>query len=444
MNVMVRAALTAALIAPVVAAPASAQQYKVDFGLNGGYSWYSAALGDDETGVEDADVRFNANWLLGSQLTFWVTPKIGLRANMTYTDTDLNVADVTNHEHINLWSGTGDLMFRFREPNEEWMGAETLPYLALGIGGKWHNPASDPFMCRDNEEGEEQSCHPFTIGTRGFALAEQKTLAGLVGLGADFRVTPNMAIRAEINDRIYKPKIYAVTAPATGNTWTMTAGDDNASKVVHEIGAQIGLHILAGLAAPPVVAVAPAPPPPAPTPAPTPAPPREEAITVCVIDPTVPAGYRMQSATYLVASGDTVVTTNGQRVPLRTAVGNVVVAGGQNWYVSGAPLTVTVGNDNYEYLTYQGARQIDANRLTFLGTVDGMPVYADRDQVADVRDQLADVREARGTGDLEDILDEEDDLREAIDAVQIVYAPLQPTGCVFQALQRQQQVRKGK
>ena len=449
MNVLVRAALTAALVAPVVAAPASAQRYKVDFGLNGGYSWYSAMLGSDELGAEDADVRFNPNWLLGSQLTFWATPKIGIRANMTYTDTDLVIDDggtgeeIVSNEHINLWSGTGDLLFRFREPNEEWMGMETLPYLALGLGGKWHNPAGDFVTCTDNEEGESQACHPFGVNGNGFALMEQKTLAGLIGLGADFRMSPNMAIRLEVNDRIYKPKLYEADFVST-TAWNLPNGDDNVSKVVHEIGAQIGLHILAGLAAPPVVAVRPAPPEPAPTPPPTPAPPREDAITVCVIDPTVPAGYRMQTATFLHASGDTVVTLNGQRVPLDRAVGTVVVAGGQDWYVSGAPLTVTVGNDSYEYLTYQGARQIDANRLTFLGTVNGLPVYADRDQVADVREQLEEVREARGENDLEDILEQEEDLREAIDAVQIVYAPLQPTGCVFQALQRQQQVRKGK
>src|SRR5690606_33257845 len=83
MKVLVRVAAAAAFVVPLlVASPASAQHYRVDFGINGGYSWYSALLGDDELGGADADVRFSSNWLLGSQLTFWVTPRIGLRANM--------------------------------------------------------------------------------------------------------------------------------------------------------------------------------------------------------------------------------------------------------------------------------------------------------------------------------------------------------------------------
>ncbi len=441
MKVLVRVAAAAALLVPLVASPASAQRYKVDFGLNGGYSWYSAALGDDDTPGEDNDVRFSSGALLGSQLTFWFTPRIGLRANMTYTDTDLQTDETTLHDHVNLWSGTGDLMFRFREPNEEWLGSELLPYVALGLGGKWINPAGDWATCSGGEEDNESSCHQFGIGGEQFALEEATSFAGLIGLGADYRVSPNFAVRLELNDRIYKPEIYGVTGAGT----SFTREGENLSKVVHEIGAQVGLHILAGLQAPPVVAVAPAPPPPPPPPAEEPPPPpREESITVCVVDPTAPNGLRMQQATYLVDAGDTVVTVNGQRQPLSSAVGTVVVAGNQPWYVSGAPLTVNVGATDYEYLTYQGAVRIEASRLTYLGTVNGLPVYADRDQVADVADQLADVREARATGDLGDILDEEDDLREAIDALQVVYVPLEATGCVFQPLQRQQQVRKGK
>lgn len=441
MKVLVRVAAAAAFVVPLlVASPASAQHYRVDFGINGGYSWYSALLGDDQLGGADADVRFSSNWLLGSQLTFWVTPRIGLRANMTYTDTNLEGDDVTFHDHMNLWTGTGDLMFRFREPNEEWLGSEFLPYVALGLGAKWVNPAGDWATCTGGGE-DDSSCHPFfpTAG-QGFAIEEATSFAGLVGLGADWRVSPNFAVRMELNDRIYKPEVYEITG--AGTSFSRSSGD-NVAKTVHEIGGQIGLHILAGLREPPVVAVAPAPPPP-PPPAPEPPPAREDNIMVCVVDPTAPNGLRMQEAIYLVDAGDTVVVVNGQRRPLSTAVGTVVTASNQPWYVSGAPLVIDVGRTNYEYLTYQGAVRIEADRLTYLGTVNGLPVYADRDQVADVRDQLADVRQARATGDLGNILEQEQDLREAIDALQVVYVPLQPTGCVFQPLQRQQQVRKGK
>ena len=52
-------------------------------------------------------------------------------------------------------------------------------------------------------------------------------------------------------------------------------------------------------------------PPPAPT---------EDAITVCVIDPTSPNGIRMQTAIFVHATGDTVVDVNGRRTPLAQAV----------------------------------------------------------------------------------------------------------------------------
>lgn len=80
----------------------------------------------------------------------------------------------------------------------------------------------------------------------------------------------------------------------------------------HEPDANLNLHLRAGLSlllggAARVVPMAPAPPPPAPmrpapapTPAPAPPPPVENAITVCVIDPTQPSGIRMQDAVYRV------------------------------------------------------------------------------------------------------------------------------------------------
>jgi hypothetical protein len=85
-----------------------------------------------------------------------------------------------------------------------------------------------------------------------------------------------------------------------------------------------------------------------------------------------------------------------------------------------------------------------ADDLAYLGTINGYPVYADRDEVADVLDALADAREADRTGDLGDILDERDDLRDEINDVEYLYVPVEPTGCVFQALQPMAPVIKGK
>jgi len=450
-----RVAITAALLVPMVAAPAAAQSWRFDFGVNGGYSWFSNAMSSDETGLsgENDDVKFEAAPLLGSQLTFWLSPRIGLRANATYAETDLvnsNDEDTQNTlvGVVNLWSGSGDLLFRFRTPNEEWMGSEVLPYLALGLGGKWHNPAGDRYTCSDSEEDKEWSCAPFAIGSGAsasqFALGEQKVLMGLVGLGADIRLSPSIALRAEVNDRMWKPQIYDASNTGESNNIDLPNGDELVSKMVHEIGGQLGLHFLFGMARPEVVAVAPAPLPPPPPPPAEPEPPREDAISVCVIDPTSPNGIRMQDALFLHATNDTVVVADGNRVPLRQSVGQIQVARTADWYVRGEPLTLRVGEHQLQYLTYQGATLIPADQLTFLGTINGYPVYANRAEVADLEADLAELRRANNRNDLEDVLDERNDVRGELEDIKLLYVPLEPTGCVFQTVQMLEQVRKGK
>jgi len=446
MRMLGRIAVTTALLVPVVAGPAAAQNYRWDIGVNGGYSWLSDLLDNDDMGLPagsefEDDVKFDSGWLLGAQLGFWAAPNIGLRLNGTYADRPTVWGDQTVIDHVNLWSGSLDLLWRFRQPNTDWMGTEMLPYLALGLGGKWINPADDTFTCVD--DGEDVSCGQFTLddGTNvagPFGVPEQTRLMGLVGLGTDVRLAPNFAVRLEVNDRIYKPEVYALDA-------SDAFGEESIGKTVHEIGAQIGLHLLMGLDRTEFVSVAPAPaPPPAPLPPPAAPAPVEEAVTVCVVDPSATNGLRMQNAFYRPATRDTVVLMNGERVPLRNAVGSAMVVRDADWYVRGQPLVLRVGTERFEYHTYQGARHIMAADLAYLGTINGYPVYADRDEVADVTDALAEARAADRTGDLGDILDERDDLRDEINDVDYLYVPVEPTGCVFQALQPMTPVIKGK
>lgn len=465
MNMTGKIAIVTALLVPMVAAPVTAQNYRWDVGVNGGGSWYSPFLDHEVSGLPDSsdkdEAMFKAGWLTGAQIGYWLRPNLGLRLNGTYTERPVvyenqevleqNQGTVNVFDDVNLWSGSLDLMWRFREPNTEWMGREMLPYVALGLGGKWVNPGGDPFNCVDPQENKEWQCHPFTMmdGTttgNTFALGEQKVIMGLVGLGTDIRMAPNFALRLEVNDRIYKPQTYAASPTITGTQVTLTNGDDNTSDIVHEVGAQIGLHMLMGLNRAQVVTVAPAPAPaPRPAPAPAPAPePVENPITVCVIDPTTSTGIRNQQALYRVAQRDTVVMQNGNRVPLNQVVGNTMIARDADWYVRGQPLRLTMNTETVEYLTYQGAMQIDPNRVAYLGTVNGYPVYADRDEVADVMDALNSVREANRNRDLGEILAERRDLRDELEDVEFLYVPLQRTGCIFQPLQKMEQVRKGK
>jgi hypothetical protein len=442
-------AATAALFAATLAAPASGQFWRADFGVNAGYSWYSNMLTDDVAGVGDQNVSFDSNWLLGSQLTFWLSPRIGLRANASWTDTGISAGDSEVVSNVNLWSGTGDIMFRFKEPRETYEGTEFLPYVALGLGGKWHNPAHDRWQCHDPVNDELFSCVPYAVpagGTLNFALGEQKVLAGLIGLGGDLRLAPNWALRLELNDRIYKPQNY-VSAFDAANFFELPNGDENVSKTVHEIAGQVGLHFLFGLRRPEVVAVAPPPPPPPPPPvqplpppAPTPPPPpREEDITVCVVDVASGTGVRTQNAKFLVASGDTVVEQGGQRIPLRQAIGSITVAQGQDWYVRGTPLVLTGGQYRAEFVTYGQATMRSPESLTFIGTINGMPVFADTDEVAEIQPQLV----ALPNRDLAVIVRDNRALRESIDDIKTIYVPLHAVGCSFQPLLRQEPVRKG-
>jgi len=441
-----RVALATALMVPLATAPVWAQQYKADFGVNGGASWYSAMLGGSETGLADdaagEDVRFMAGWLVGTQFTVWLKPKLGLRANGTYSERPIDGEDAFQIDDINLWSLTGDLLFRFAEPNETWNGAEFLPYLALGLGGFWHNPAGDNIDCVDAEENKNWSCTYWTHSNgRQFALGEQKVIAGLVGLGADWRMSPRFALRLEANDRIYKPQVYAgAPQPGTPTTFNLTDGDAIVSKLTHQISGQVGLQMLFGLDAPEMVAVQPLPPPPPvarePDPQPPPPPPAEENIMVCVVDPTTGTGVRMQPAIRMIQSGDTLVMQGGQRVALRNAFANVRVARNANWYVAGEPLVMEVGPDRVEFIPYGSAMVVEANQLTFVGNVNGYPVYVESDEAADVRQALNSLRDARMTGDLGDILAEERDLHDEMADILYWYVPLSATDCVFQPLQR--------
>ncbi len=85
---------------------------------------------------------------------------------------------------------------------------------------------------------------------------------------------------------------------------------------------------------------------------------------------------------------------------------------------------------------------IGAEDVAYLGTVNGLPVYADEDEVQDIYEEIEELREAQRDDDLEDILERRDYLREDFDDLEVLYVPLQPVGCVFQPVRRVEEVRK--
>jgi hypothetical protein len=210
--------------------------------------------------------------------------------------------------------------------------------------------------------------------------------------------------------------------------------------------ARAGLSLLLGGSERMVAPVAP-PPPPArtpPPPPPPPAPPREDAITVCVIDPSAVGGTRMQAATFRHAQRDTIVMVNGVATPLRATVGNVMVARDAGWYVRGQPLELTVNRETMRYLPYATGMTVDPNRIVYIGNVNGYPMYADRDEIADVVTAINTARAGRTDAELGTILAGNAQIRDTVQRVQYLYVPLDPYGCTFQPLTRQEDVRKGK
>lgn len=432
--------------------PALAQSYWVDFGIYGGGSLHTSVLGADE-GFNGGDAKFNTGWLLGSQLVIWPSSRIGLRANGNFSERAFE-ADAEIAPTINLWSGSGDLMYRLKAPNESWQGSETLPFIAVGLGRKWVNPAGDAYTCYDRGNSEAWNCEPFVKGssaTNTFALGEWKeSLMFLLGLGVDLRFSPRWLARIELNDRIYKPQIQTVSRFLGGSLYDVPDGTVNESRRAHEFSVSAGLSVALGMRGETMMAAPPPPPPPparqappAPPAPPAPAPPpRVDDISVCVADLAAPGGMRSVNAQFRHATSDTVVTQGGTARALRSTLGNVPTAANADWYVRGTPFVMTMGQYREEFVTYGQPSTPACNSLIYVGNVNGYPVYVNPNDIAAYRDALQ-TAVGGANGDLAAALARNNQLRTQFDAVRTIYIPLDAVGPRMQPLQRQEQVRKG-
>jgi hypothetical protein len=481
MQVLRRAAIAMALALPLATLPLTAQKYRWDFNVNGGYSWLTGDLVDrdvflfDDLDVIDEldfldpfrDVSLGNGPIFGAQLGYWFggSKRVGLRANFAFTDSDVETFGRVDRlfidediifgrgdffdTDVNLWSGSGDLLVRFKTPNTRWDGMEWLPYVALGLGAQWINPAGSTFTLVDNididigdginiggNSGVPIACRRRLVfetlldNNRCAFLEEGSSLMGLLAIGMDLRLAPSFAIRLEFGDRIYEAPIAAAVAFDEDFPFVF-ANIGDFDNTVNQLYLTAGAAILFGLEHPPrrvTVVPRPAPPPPPP--------PATEEITVCVIDPTYAGGVRNITATRHLSTGDTTVMKNGQSVPLSVAVGTVPVASNSTWYISGAPLEIGTAPNRLVYVSVGGARMINPDELAYLGTINGMPVFADRLTLAPVLMNLG------PNTDLNRLVTESSGAREALESVTTVYVPLQPTGCVFQAMQKQVEVRK--
>lgn len=478
MHLLLRAAATAAILLPLAVAPVSAQNYRGAFGIYGGGVWFSDLNDGDDRFFDDvffddffiddngfivdelffldrrADLSLESGWIVGSQLEYWFgNGRFGIRANGSYTerpfDVDRNFFDEViidgeiidgeiidifdfgdSFGDVNVWFADGDLMFRILRPERNRTFA---PYLTLGAGVVIYNPAGDatlvfPLSNAIIGDGRlvdidfDDDFDIFEVDNDGNSETE---FALVFGIGTDILPAGFRIGRLPLGLRLELVDHYTFDSPAQP-----IIGDDFDG--VHNVRLTAGVHALFGRLFPEPVAVVTPPP----APPPPPPPPAEEAVTVCVIDPQTGQIKEIQ-AVYMPSTGDTLVQMNGQRVDIGTAYPTTapVYARNASWFVTGQPLSFTVMGTRYEWVTFGGTRIIDPDDLVLLGRVDGLPVYADADDVAAVRARL------NGMGELDDMLERDAELREVVDDLDVVYVAVD-INCVFQPLRRLEEVRK--
>lgn len=437
--------------------PVRAQSYRFDAGPNVGGSIWTAMLGSEETGA--GSVKFTPGWLVGGQATYWFRPRVGLRANLAYGIRDLDASDGTltnpsgdpgSLDGHSVRSVTGDVLLRLRQPEESFRRGEWLPYIALGAGARWIRPGdSHRYLAVDNVNDEYWTGVPFTVAggnNRQFFLSRLSHLMFLAAIGSDVRMGRNFALRLEVGDRFSSPEIYEIQPGGVPTRYDAVQGNTNQGSLAHELYGQLGLHFtVGGAGAAPVVVVTPPPPPPQepppPPPPPPPAAPREEQLTLCMIQPGAPGGMQMVNAVRVIESGDTLVVRGADRVSLRGTLPSVTLVGNTDWYVAGRPLGVALPRREAQYLATGRGSPMGANQLVLLGQVSGMPVYAERAAVTSVAGRVDELNR-NGPADLTAALAADPTLRAAFENVRTLYVPAQVVGCVFQPLQLQEEVRK--
>lgn len=444
MNLLLRAAAVAALVLPLAVAPAQSQDYRGAIGVYGGGFWSSdwnrspnlrpANINNANTDFVRAErLRPNPGWIVGAQAEVWFAQGwVGARLNGAYTDRrlefDRNGAAL---DDVNIWMGDADLLVRLARPRRDRRWA---PFVSAGLGFINYNPAGSVGNIL------------FPSASAFFPGDSETRFAGAFGIGTDILPAWAEHRRVPIGFRLELVDHIAFSSPLREVDWRFT---DNLNPppdsiwrgfegdhfgAVHNVRFTAGIFAMLGRMFPAPVAVAPPPPPPAPPPAP-PAPPPEEAITVCVIDPNEPGGLRHQEAVYLPETRDTMAVVNGDRVPLANAVARVPLATDASWYVAGQPLELTYAGEMTEFVTFGTRRVIEIEELAYLGTDNGMPVYAARRDVDPIL-------QAQPGESLNQRLDTRDDVRRAFADVDVLYVPAETTNCVFIPLQRVEEVRK--
>lgn len=193
-----------ALLALLVSSSAAAAQaWNADVTLGSGYASYHSSIELSEASAGDRAVRLRGNPYLNAQLGYWLGPRLGVRINSSYTQTDvLNADTVRAGERPSIWKVAGDVLVRIRTPDQKFIGLEVLPYAAVGAGLNSIGEAVE--TCRNVAAGRSFRCHPFNVQSERYALEESTAGMLTLALGSDWRVGRRVALRTEVGDRIWK------------------------------------------------------------------------------------------------------------------------------------------------------------------------------------------------------------------------------------------------
>ena len=444
----------AALLAAATAAPTQAQTQSWGFGLHTG--WFnSGSLGELKSN-DDMDLKLKSGWTGGAGLEWWFgSRRVGLRFDGNYSKQPYRLV---SGEHEGTWitnttagSGTtitplddlgrvdalfvdASLMLHLLKPTVD---NHFAPFVSVGGG-----------FARWNHEGKmDMSVPEADTYIQGDAQAEPVLNASL---GADFFLTPNVALRAELKDYWNRESPYTFA----------TSASDHQQGSNHQV-ASLGLQFMFGgerVSEPGFISVAPEPEPaPAPVvveaPAPPPAP-TTETVGMCVVDET--GRLQMVDATRHLSDNQIYVTKDGQDVLFTTAYPATEphYIKGAPWYVAARPLVLNLdkhdmGGDvddelddaaeklpanRVEFVNFGATQPLPMGEVLFIGSIDGTPLYATR---SDIGDMLPDLESRlRVTTDLDKVLDDEAFATRFANEIQTFYTVVEPgsANCVFQPM----------
>jgi hypothetical protein len=149
------------------------------------------------------------------------------------------------------------------------------------------------------------------------------------------------------------------------------------------------------------------------------------------VDPSVWGGLREVHIAFMPGAADTFAVAGRRRVPADSAIAEVA---GLPWAAARQPLELMAGRVRRRFAPYGVARIINAADLAFIGSVRGLPLFVAAADVEGVRGELEDA--ARSPSGLVRALEQRRVLRDRLDRVDVLYAPVQATGCIFQPLLR--------